>query len=307
MSSRKAVSTKQSADDLSFYLIKQRALVEAALKCSVPAATVRPVMIHKAMRYSLLAGGKRLRPILALVAAEACGLTDPAKIMPAACAVELIHTYSLIHDDLPCMDDDDLRRGRPTSHKVFGEGVAVLAGDALLTQAFALLAKVTPPKRYPLSSLLEETTMAAGSLQLIAGQVADLEAEGKKLTLSDVRFIHKRKTAALLVLSLRLGAMTANATSSQLKALTEFGLALGLAFQIIDDILDVTQSSEQLGKSAGKDLAAAKATYPAVIGLEASRNAAARLTKKAHAALKSLGKKGTRLLEIADYLLGRSF
>lgn len=307
MSSRKAVSSKESAGGLSLYLDKQRALVEAALKRSVPAATVRPVTIHKAMRYSLLAGGKRLRPILALVAAEACGLTDPAKIMPAACAVELIHTYSLIHDDLPCMDDDDLRRGRATSHKVFGEGVAVLAGDALLTQAFALLAKVTPPKRYPLFSLLEETAMAAGSLQLIAGQVADLEAEGKKLTLSDVRFIHERKTAALLVLSLRLGAMTANATSSQLKALTEFGLALGLAFQIIDDILDVTQSSEQLGKSAGKDLAAAKATYPAVIGLKASRNAAARLTKKAHAALKPLGKKGTRLLEIADYQLGRSF
>ena len=259
------------------------------------------------MRYSLMAGGKRLRPILTLAAAEACGADNLTTILPAACAVELIHTYSLIHDDLPCMDDDDLRRGRPTSHKVYGEGVAVLAGDALLTRAFALLAEITPTKRYPLSVLLEETAMAAGSLHLIAGQVADIEAEGRKLSIADVRFIHERKTGAMIVLSLRLGAMIANATPVQLKAVTQFGKALGLAFQIIDDILDVTQSSDQLGKSAGKDLRASKATYPAVIGLEASRKEANRLTQKAHKCLYESGAKSQRLTQIAEYMLGRSF
>jgi geranylgeranyl diphosphate synthase type II len=303
MTSRKAV--RPQADGLSVYLESRRKLVERALARSLPSSGIRPATIHRAMRYSLLGGGKRLRPILTLAAAEACGIKDPAKALPAACAVELIHTYSLIHDDLPCMDDDDLRRGRPTSHKVYGEGVAVLAGDALLTRAFALLAELTPAKRYPLSVLLEETAMAAGSLQLIAGQVADLEAEGKKLSISDVRFIHERKTGAMIVLSLRLGAMIANATPGQLKAVTQFGKALGLAFQIIDDILDVTQSSEQLGKSAGKDLKDSKATYPAVIGLESSHKEADRLTKKALGALKELGFQSVRLHQIAERLLIR--
>jgi geranylgeranyl diphosphate synthase type II len=304
MTSRKAIRS-QGADGLSAYLEKQRNLIERALATAVPAASVRPATIHAAMRYSLLAGGKRLRPILTLAAAEACGIKDPAKVLPAACAVELIHTYSLIHDDLPCMDDDDLRRGHPTSHKVYGEGVAVLAGDALLTQAFALLARIKAPKRYPIAVFLEETATAAGSLQLIAGQVADIEAEGKKLSISDVRFIHERKTGAMIVLSLRLGAMIANATPGQLKAVTQFGKALGLAFQIIDDILDVTQSSEQLGKSAGKDLKAAKATYPAVIGLEPSHKQADRLTKKALGALKELGFQSVRLHQIAERLMIR--
>jgi geranylgeranyl diphosphate synthase type II len=303
MTSRKAV---RNPDGLSLYLEEQRRIVEKALARAVPATSVRPGTIHQAMRHSLLAGGKRLRPILTLAAAETCGVKDPAGILPAACAVELIHTYSLVHDDLPCMDDDDLRRGRPTSHKVFGEGVAVLAGDALLTRAFGLIAEIKPAKRYPLSLLLEETANAAGSLQLIAGQVADLEAEGKKLSIADVRFIHERKTASMVVLSLRLGAMSANSTPAQLKALTEFGQALGLAFQIIDDILDVTLSSEQLGKSAGKDLKASKATYPAVIGLEASRKEAARLTNKALRALDPLGSRGGRLREMGGYLLGRN-
>jgi len=305
MTSRKAV--RPQADGLSLYLERRRKLVEQALARAVPAASVRPATIHQAMRYSLLAGGKRLRPILALAAAETCGAKDPTGVLPAACAVELIHTYSLIHDDLPCMDDDALRRGQPTSHKVFGEGVAVLAGDALLTQAFDLLGKIKAPKRYHLSVFLQETAKAAGSLQLIAGQVADLEAEGKKLSIADVRYIHERKTAAMIVLSLRLGAMTANATPSQLNALTEFGEALGLAFQILDDILDVTATSERLGKSAGKDLKAAKATYPAVIGLEASRKEALLLTKKAHTSLKIFGTKSSRLAQMADHLLGRAF
>jgi geranylgeranyl diphosphate synthase type II len=303
MTSRKAV--RPQADGLSVYLERQRKLVEKALLRAVPAATVRPTTIHRAMRYSLLAGGKRLRPILTLAAAEACGATDLTPVLPAASAVELIHTYSLIHDDLPCMDDDDLRRGRPTSHRVFGEGVAVLAGDALLTQAFALLARIKAPKRYPIAVFLEETATAAGSLQLIAGQVADLEAEGRKLSIADVRFIHERKTAAMVILSLRLGAMAANATARQLKAVTEFGRALGLAFQIIDDILDVTQSSEKLGKSAGKDLKAAKATYPSVIGLEGARKEAAIQTRKALRSLDLLGSRGFRLRKIGESLLMR--
>jgi geranylgeranyl diphosphate synthase, type II len=302
MTSRKAV---RNPDGLSLYLEEQRRIVEKALARAVPATSVRPGTIHQAMRHSLLAGGKRLRPILTLAAAETCGVKDPAGILPAACAVELIHTYSLVHDDLPCMDDDDLRRGRPTSHKVFGEGVAVLAGDALLTRAFGLIAEIKPAKHYPLSLLLEETASAAGSLQLIAGQVADLEAEGKKLSIADVRFIHERKTAAMVVLSLRLGAMSANATPTQLKALTEFGQALGLAFQILDDILDVTATSEQLGKSAGKDLKASKATYPAVIGLEASRREAGKQTRAALRALDPLGARGSRLRAIGEYLLRR--
>lgn len=304
MTSRKAVRPK--ADGLSRYLQHRRALVESALRRSVPAATARPVTIHRAMRYSLLAGGKRLRPILALAAAEACGAKDLNNILPAACAVELIHTYSLVHDDLPCMDDDDLRRGRPTSHRVFGEGVAVLAGDALLTQAFGLLATVNPAKRHPLPKLLAETAESAGSLQLIAGQVADIEAEGRKLSLGDVRFIHERKTAAMVVLPLRLGAMIADAAPRDLKALTEFGKALGLAFQIMDDILDVTQSSEQLGKSAGKDEKVSKATYPAVLGLQGAQREAARLTRRAHAALEVLGARAVRLKQIADHLLART-
>jgi len=312
MTSRKAVRPVKAGGlslsgpaTLQAYLETHCKLVERALGKCLPAATVRPTTIHRAMRYSLLGGGKRLRPILTLAAAEACGEKDLANILPAACAVELIHTYSLVHDDLPCMDDDDLRRGRPTSHKVFGEGIAVLTGDALLTRAFGLLATVKPAKRYPLSQLLAEMEAAAGSLQLIAGQVADLEAEGKKLSIRDVRFIHDRKTAAMIVLSLRLGAMIAGATTAQLKALTDFGASLGLAFQILDDILDVTATSEQLGKSAGKDLKAAKATYPAVIGLEAARKEAEIQTRKALRSLDVLGSRGVRLREIGESLLKR--
>ena len=179
--------------------------------------------------------------------------------------MECIHTYSLVHDDLPSMDNDDLRRGRPTCHKVFGEGIAVLAGDALLTVAFEIASHASSAKRYDLRAILREVSAAAGSQKLIAGQVADLEAEGRQINRAQLRYIHENKTAALLTTSVRLGAMSANATPTQLKAITAFGRALGLAFQVIDDILDVTQTSEQLGKSAGKDVAAKKATYPAVM------------------------------------------
>lgn len=291
---------------LDTYLSKASKDVDAALMRWLPRATVKPGTIHEAMRYSMFAGGKRLRPVLCLAAAEACGGAREAALRPA-CAVECIHTYSLIHDDLPCMDDDDLRRGRPTSHKVYGEGMAVLAGDALLTFAFEVLADVEPTEQYSVADFMRVLATAAGSRFLIAGQVADLEAEGVASSRSDLRFIHERKTAALIEASLALGAMTANAAPETRDALVLFGRRLGLAFQIIDDILDVTQPTEKLGKSAGKDIAAEKTTYPALIGLDASRKEARRLTTEARQALDVLAGNGARLLEIADYLLDREF
>ena len=292
--------------DLKRYLAARQLEVDRALDRYLPKASTKPATIHKAMRYSLFAGGKRLRPILCLAAAEACGgQTFPA--LPLAAAVECIHTYSLIHDDLPSMDNDDFRRGRPTCHKVFGDGIAVLAGDALLTLAFEIATYAEPTRRYSLRDIIAEIAIAAGSRKLIAGQVADLEGEGKAITRAQLRYIHENKTAALLTASVRLGAITANASEKQLAAIMNFGQALGLAFQVIDDILDVTQTSEKLGKSAGKDVAAKKATYPAVIGLEKSRAEARRLTSQAAIALKPFGSRAVKLHEIASYLLEREY
>ena len=259
------------------------------------------------MRYSLFAGGaKRLRPVLCLAAAEACD-GDPREALPLACAVECIHTYSLIHDDLPSMDNDDFRRGQPTCHKVFGEGMAVLAGDALLTFAFELVARANGWPLYGTRVLVGELAVTSGSLKLIAGQVADLEGERKQLNEKQLRYIHEGKTAALLTTAIRFGGMSANAPSSRLRALTAFGRALGLAFQVIDDILDVTQTSEKLGKSAGKDLTAQKATYPSVLGLEGARKEARRLTTQAHASLRAFGSKAATLRALADHLLEREY
>src|SRR6195256_2878619 len=292
--------------ELKSYLVTRHKEVDRALDRFLPSESTPPATIHKAMRYSLFAGGKRLRPILCLAAAEACG-GKISSALPLACAVECIHTYSLVHDDLPSMDNDDLRRGRATCHKVFGDAIAILAGDALLTIAFEIAANVKSTKRYDLREIFREIAVAAGSQKLIAGQVADLEAEGRRINRAQLRYIHENKTAALLTTSVRLGAMAANAAQKQLTAITAFGRALGLAFQVIDDILDVTQTSEKLGKSAGKDVAAKKATYPAVIGLEKSRAEARRLTSKAHSALKSLGRKASVLRALADYLLAREY
>jgi geranylgeranyl diphosphate synthase type II len=292
--------------ELKRYLVARQKEVDRALDRFLPKESTPPATIHKAMRYSLFAGGKRLRPILCLAAAEACG-GKIAAALPLACALECIHTYSLVHDDLPSMDNDDLRRGRATCHKVFGDGIAILAGDALLTIAFEIAADVTGTKRYHLREILREIATAAGSRKLIAGQVADLEAEGRRISRAQLRYIHENKTAALLTASVRLGAMAANASAKQLAAITAFGRALGLAFQVIDDILDVTQTSEKLGKSAGKDVAAKKATYPAVIGLKKSRAEARRLTSEAHSALKSLGENAAVLRALADYLLEREY
>lgn len=290
--------------DIRAYWKKRQSEFERALDRALPPATATPATIHKAMRYSLFAGGKRLRPILVLAAAETFG-GRPAEAMPLACAVECIHTYSLIHDDLPCMDDDDLRRGKPTSHKVFGEGIAILAGDALLTLAFELAAQVPGWKRYSTADVIKELAHASGSKALIAGQVIDLECEGKKITSRQLATIHQCKTAALITASLRLGAMSADAPTAQMKVITRFGLALGLAFQIIDDILDITQTSEQLGKSAGKDLAAEKATCPSILGMEKAKKEAARLTNLARESLLPLGKKAAILHAISDYMLAR--
>jgi geranylgeranyl diphosphate synthase type II len=292
--------------DLKHYLAVRQKEVDRALDRFLPKTSTRPATIHKAMRYSLFAGGKRLRPILCLAAAEACG-GKIAAALPLACGVECIHTYSLIHDDLPSMDNDDFRRGRPTCHKVFGDGIAVLAGDALLTIAFEIVSRAKPTSRYTMSILLREIAVAAGSQKLIAGQVSDLEAEGHKTDRAQLRYIHENKTAAILTTTVRLGAMSANADAKKLGAITKFGHALGLAFQIIDDILDVTQTSEKLGKSAGKDVAAKKATYPAVIGLEKSCAEAKRLTRQAHNALSIFGEKGAALHALANYLLEREY
>ena len=298
--------SKIRAMDLKAYLAARQKSVDRALDRFLPKQDVPPATIHKAMRYSLFAGGKRLRPILCLAAAEACGgkISDA---LPLASAMECIHTYSLVHDDLPSMDNDDFRRGRATCHKVFGEGIAILAGDGLLTIAFEIAARAKPIRRYSMTQIIREIASAAGSRKLIAGQVADLEAEGQPANRSLIRYIHENKTAAMLTTSVRLGAMSADAEAKTLIAMTKFGRSLGLAFQVIDDILDVTQTSEKLGKSAGKDVAARKATYPAVIGLEASRAEARRLTNTAHRALSSFGHEAERLREMANYLLEREY
>lgn len=297
-------SPRMSAFDLQRFLESSTGAVNQALDRFLPAATVKPATIHKAMRYSLFAGGKRMRPALCLAAASACG-GKRADALPLACAVECIHTYSLVHDDLPAMDNDDYRRGKLTNHKVFGEGVAILAGDALLTQAFEIAAKSKGWPRYSHQQIILELAHAAGSLQLIAGQVADLEGEGKKTSVEQLRYIHERKTSALLCCSVRLGGMSANCSAAQLKALTDFGYHVGLAFQVIDDILDVTQTSEKLGKTAGKDTQAQKATYPSIVGLEKSRKIAAQLTEKAFKALQPFKNSAVELEALAEFLLRR--
>lgn len=281
--------------------------VEARLNDLLPAEDIPPTTIHKAMRYSVFAGGKRIRPLLCLEAARACG-ADPQVALNAACALETLHTYTLIHDDLPCMDNDDLRRGRPTSHKVFGEGIAVLAGDALLTEAFAMLAKVPANERYDVKDYVAELAYRSGSINLVGGQVLDLEGEGRELTLDELRAIHLGKTSALIMAAVRLGGMAAGCTQEQLDALTSYGGDLGLAFQIIDDILDVTSSPDVLGKSIGKDAKERKATYPAIVGMDKARAEARELTASARAALQVFSERRREtLLAINDYLLKRDY
>ncbi len=303
--------------DLPGYLKTRQTEVDAALHGLLPPVGRFPGKLLAAMRHSLFSGGKRLRPILVLAAAEACGLARH-RVLPAACALECIHTYSLIHDDLPAMDDDDFRRGQPTCHKVFGEGAAILAGDALLTLAFELLAGSGLRQRLRTArprpgraaaerqlAALELIARAAGVHGMVGGQMADLEAEGQAASLPLVQFIHVHKTGKLMQASLLLGGLLAGATPAQQRALAVYGEALGLAFQITDDVLDVVGERARLGKNVGKDRQAGKATYPALFGVEESRRRARQLAARGIRALKPLGRAALPLQALAAYVVSR--
>jgi geranylgeranyl diphosphate synthase type II len=287
------------------YFTEQVQLVDKVLGRWVPAESEEPEVIHKAMRYSLFAGGKRIRPILTIAAART--VTDsPVGVENAAAALELIHTYSLIHDDLPALDNDDLRRGRPTCHKVFGESIAILAGDALLTLAFEALSRLRGIGAECIVRLIGELAKASGTVGgMIAGQVNDIQGEGKEPTPALLDSIHRAKTGALLRASVRMGAIYARASEDELRALSAFGEHAGLAFQIIDDVLDVESPSEALGKTAGKDQVQQKVTFPAVYGLSRSRKMAEEQRQKAHAALHRFGSRADRLRQIADFIVQR--
>jgi geranylgeranyl diphosphate synthase type II len=286
------------------YLTRQQARVDAALERWVPPESTLPESIHRAMRYSLFAGGKRIRPILCMAAAEA--VSDLAVgIESCACTLELIHTYSLIHDDLPALDNDDLRRGVPTCHKVFGDAMAILAGDALLTLAFQVLAQMDCPDHRKVALIAELSTAAGTVGGMIGGQVCDIEGEGQPPDAALLEAIHRAKTGALLRASLRMGAIYAGADDEQLRALACFGEHVGLAFQIVDDVLDVEQSSEALGKTAGKDAQQHKITFPAVYGLERSRQMAEEERLAAHLVLRNFDERAERLRELADFIVHR--
>ena len=287
------------------YLAARIAIIDRALDAWVPAETVEPETIHRAMRYSLFAGGKRIRPILCMAASDVVRPEAPG-VAEAAATLEMIHTYSLIHDDLPALDNDDLRRGQPTNHKVFGEAMAILAGDSLLTLAFQVLGSLGHVDASARSALVLELASASGTVRgMIGGQVHDIEGEGQVPSAGLLDKIHRAKTGALLRASVRMGAIYAGASPADLASLSEYGEHAGLAFQIVDDILDIEESSEALGKTAGKDLHQQKITFPAVYGLAESRRMAEEERQKAHAALVRFGDRGTRLLEIADFIVDR--
>ena len=296
-----------ATETITHYLARRAAEVNEWLDRLVPSETTPPEQLHRAMRYSLLAGGKRLRPALVLAAGEAFG-ADTDDLMPAACAIEMIHTYSLIHDDLPAMDNDDLRRGRPTCHKAFGEAVAILAGDALLTQAFRVLAADAPKRDAERQvRVIREVATAAGTVEaLIGGQMADIESEGETVDGSTLEYIHRSKTGAMIAASVVVGGIVAGANGAQIEKLRAYGQCIGLAFQIADDILDVTSTSERLGKTPGKDRAANKATYPAIYGIAASQTRARELVEEAVQIVSSLGLKTQVLEEIAQFIIARS-
>jgi len=282
-----------------------RALADAALERLLPPAGQRPVSIHRAMRHSVFAGGKRLRPILSMEAGRVVAGWFPTGIEELGAALEMLHTYSLIHDDLPALDNDDLRRGRPTCHKAFGEAIAILAGDALQTQAYEVLAKLRCPAEARVR-IIEEIARGTGTIDgMIGGQVVDLEAEHSKPDLQMLEYIHKAKTAALITASVVSGGLYAGADEEAVGKLRSFGRSIGLAFQIVDDVLDVTQTSEQLGKTAGKDTAAEKATYPALFGVDESLKKADALVERALSSLQSFGPQGGTLKALARYLVER--
>jgi len=282
------------------YLQQKQAFIDQALDESLPPANTRPAILHEAMRYCVLNGGKRLRPILCLATAELFG-TDLKTVLPAALSLELYHCSTLIHDDLPCMDDDGLRRGLPTCHIKYGAANAILVGDALLVQAFEFIAKTN------VATLVQELAKAAGSRGVIAGQVEDLEAENKAPNAEDLDFIHQHKTAILIRAAVRVGALAGSVSNSDLVALTRFADQIGLAFQIEDDILDETSTDDVLGKPSGSDAKQHKMTYPAVHGLDQARAAAERLTRSALAELGKIDRNTDRLAQIAQYLVTRTF
>ncbi len=294
--------------DLKTYLKNQLVRVDRALDTYLPGEEILPPSLHQAMRYSVFAGGKRLRPVLMMAACEAVG-GDSEQVLPAACAMEMIHTYSLIHDDLPAMDDDDFRRGRPTNHKVYGEATAILAGDALLTEAFILLSNpevngsVAPETRL---KVIHTISRCAGSQGMVGGQVVDMESEGKEIEFPTLEYIHTRKTGALMLAAIQAGGLIGGCSEETFGALSRYGEAAGLAFQVADDILDVVGEQEVLGKDVGSDQARGKATYPALLGLQAARERAVELRDLAIEALVPLGEAAEPLRQIAHYIVDRT-
>ena len=290
--------------DLQQYLEARRLMVEEALEVALPQQDGPETRVVEAMRYSLFAGGKRLRPILCLAASEAVG-GDLKAAMPAGCALEMIHTYSLIHDDLPAMDDDDLRRGKPTNHKVFGEAIAVLAGDGLLTEAFVLLSdynSLLPERAVQVIGVIAEAASYRG---MVGGQVVDILSQNKRAELETVQQMHSRKTAALIAAATESGALSGKGSEAQVAALARYGRAIGLAFQIADDILDIEGDTELLGKTTGADVARGKVTYPAAVGLERSRQAANEMVNDALAALEEFDDRANPLRSLANYIITR--
>jgi len=290
--------------DLKQYLEDRRLMVEEALEVALPQQDGPETRVVEAMRYSLFAGGKRLRPILCLAASDAVG-GDLQAAMPAGCALEMIHTYSLIHDDLPAMDDDDMRRGKPTNHKVFGEAIAILAGDGLLTEAFVLLSdyrSLLPERAVQVIGVIAEAASYRG---MVGGQVVDMLSQNKPADLETVQQMHSRKTAALIGAATESGALTGKGSEAQVAALAGYGRAIGLAFQIADDILDIEGDTELLGKTTGADEARGKVTYPAAVGLERSRQAANEMVKDALAALKGFDDRANPLRSLAHYIITR--
>lgn len=295
--------------NLKAYLEEIKNLVDASLDQYLPPAEKFPKSVHQAMRHILFAGGKRVRPILALSAGEMVGGTINS-ILPCACALEFIHTYSLIHDDLPAMDNDDYRRGILTTHKKFGEAIAILAGDALLTEAFRLLSCEKVTKSFPPKVLIEvinEVALAAGSGGMIGGQVVDMESEGREIDLPLLEYIHTHKTGALILVSVRMGAKLGGGKAEEIEALTKYGESVGLAFQITDDLLNIEGKKEELGKNPGTDAAKSKATYPQLLGLSESKRRAEDLISSAHIALEPFGPKAETLKEIANFIISRRY
>ncbi len=292
--------------EITAYIAESKKLVDAFLERLLPPENQAPVTIHKAMRHSVFAGGKRVRPILVLASGESLsGNRDT--LLHVGAAIEMMHTYSLIHDDLPALDNDDLRRGIPTCHKVFGEAMAILAGDALMTRCYQLLTEIPGVPDSTSVSITREISYATGTVEgMVGGQVVDLESEGKPITPTELEYIHRSKTGALLKASVRCGALAAGANEAQLTALSGFGAKLGLVFQIVDDILDVTSSSEVLGKTAGKDEKVKKATYPALYGIEASTRKARDLVAAALEDIRGFGKEAEALRNLAQFVISRT-